>query len=73
MKTITFKVKINKEIQQAIAEDSRICSSIYRFSFNRYKDGLAKKDVYTKVNETFQNVNCHLRSCSQGEAYMKFL
>lgn len=73
MKTISFKVKTNEEIQQVIAEDSRICSAMYRFSYNRYKDGLSKKDIYAKVNETFANVNCHLRSCAQGEAHMKFL
>lgn len=73
MKTISFRVKTDEEIQQAIAEDSRICSAMYRFAFNRYKDGLSKKDIYAKVNETFANVNCHLRSCAQGEAHMKFL
>ena len=73
MKTISFKVKTDEQIQQAIAEDSRICSAMYRFAFNRYKDGLSKKDIYAKVNETFANVSCHLRSCAQGEAYMKFL
>ena len=46
---------------------------MYRFAYNRYKENLSKKEVYTKVNEVFPNVNCHLRSCAQGEAYMKFL
>ena len=46
---------------------------MYRFAFNCYKDGLSKKDIYAKVNETFANMNCHLRSCAQGEANMKFL
>lgn len=73
MKTISFKVKINEQIHQAIAEDSRVCSAIYRFSYNRYKESLSKKEIYAKVNETFPNVNCHLRSCAQGEAHMKFL
>lgn len=73
MKTISFKVKINEQIHQAIVEDSRVCSAIYRFSYNRYKESLSKKEIYTKVNETFPNVNCHLRSCAQGEAHMKFL
>lgn len=33
-----------------------------RFAFNRCKEGLSKKEVYAKVNEVFNNVNCHLRS-----------
>ena len=37
MKTIAFKFKTdNVELQKAIAEDSRVCSSMRRFAFNRF-------------------------------------
>ena len=72
MKTIIFKIKTNEEIEKAISQDSRVCSAMYRFAFNRYREKLSKKEVYAKVNETFPGVNCHLRSCAQGEAYIKF-
>jgi len=63
MKTISFKIKVDEELQKVISEDSRVCSAMYRFTFNRFKENLSKKDVYTKVNDTFTNVSCHLRSC----------
>lgn len=72
MKTISFKIKTNEELEKAIFQDSRICSAMYRFAFNRYRESLSKKEIYAKVNETFANVNCHLRSCAQGEAFIKF-
>ena len=72
MKTITFKIKTNEELERAVSQDSRICSAMYRFAFNRYRESFLKKEVYAKVNETFADVNCHLRSCAQGEAFMKF-
>ena len=53
---------MNEELQKVISEDSRICSSIRRFAFNRLKDGLSGKEVYKKIAETFIDVNCHLRN-----------
>ena len=73
MKTISFKIKIDENLQQAIVADGRIQSSICRFSYNRLKEGLSKKEIYAKVNEMFPDVNCHIRSCGQGEAYQIFL
>ena len=73
MKTISFKIKINDDLQQTIVADGRIQSSICRFSYNRLKEGLSKKEIYAKVNEIFPDVNCHIRSCGQGEAYQIFL
>ena len=51
MKTISFRIKMTDEIQKVISEDSRIYSSIYRFAYNRFKDGLSGKEVYVKVSE----------------------
>ena len=69
MKTISFKINVDEKLQQAIAADGRVQSSICRFSYNRLKEGLSKKEIYAKVNEIFAGVNCHIRSCGQGEAY----
>ena len=40
MKTLIFKIQVSNDIKEVIEEDSRKCSSIYRFSFNRYQDKL---------------------------------
>ena len=68
MKTISFRIKITDEIQKVISEDSRIYSSIYRFAYNRFKDGLSGKEVYAKVSESFPFVNCHIRNSAQRNA-----
>ena len=62
MKTISFKIKVDEKLQKVISEDSRIYSDIYRYSFNRFKEGLPGKEVYTKVAKLFPNMNCHLRN-----------
>ena len=63
MKTISFKFKTNNdEFQKAISEDSRVCSSMRRFAFNRFKEGKTNKEVYTELGERFSNVNSHLRN-----------
>lgn len=62
MKTISFKIKTHKELQKVISEDSRICSSIYRFAFNRFQDHLTASQIYKIIAKTFINVNCHLRN-----------
>ena len=68
MKTISFRIKMTDEIQKVISEDSRIYSSIYRFSYNRFKDGISGKEVYAKVSESFPFVNCHIRNSAQRNA-----
>lgn len=72
MKTIIFKIKLNKELQKVINEDSRICSSIYRFAFNRFQDKLSNKDNYILISEKFKDVNCHLRNSSLRAANSLF-
>ena len=68
MKTITFKVKTNEEIQQAIIEDSRICSAMYRFAFNRFQDRIVCQQIYRMIAEKFEDVNCHLRNSALRKA-----
>ena len=59
MNTISFKIQINEEVEKAISQDARICSSMYRFAFNRFKDGLKNLEVYATLNEKFK-MNSHL-------------
>ena len=68
MKTISFKVKTNEEIQHAIAEDSRICSAMYRFAFNRFQDGKTAGEIYRILSSTFPNANSHLRNSAMRKA-----
>ena len=68
MKTISFKIKVDEELQKVISEDSRVYSDMYRYSFNRFKEGLSGKEVYAKVAELFPNMNCHLRNSAQRNA-----
>ena len=68
MKTISFKIEINEKLQEVISEDSRICSSIYRFAFNRFQDHLASNQIYKLIAEIFDNVNCHLRNSALRSA-----
>lgn len=68
MKTISFKIKVDEELQKVISEDSRVYSDMYRYSFNRFKEGLSGKEVYAKVAELFSNINCHLRNSAQRNA-----
>ena len=68
MKTISFKIKVDEDLQKVISEDSRVYSDMYRYSFNRFKEGLSGKEVYAKVAELFPNMNCHLRNSAQRNA-----
>ena len=62
MKTISFKIKVGEELRKVISEDSRVYSDMYRYSFNRFREGLSGKEVYAKVAELFPGMNCHLRN-----------
>ena len=68
MKTISFRIKMTDKIQKVISEDSRIYSSIYRFAYNRFRNGLSGKEVYAKVSESVPFVNCHIRNSAQQNA-----
>lgn len=46
MKTISFKVKTNEDLQEVISEDSRICSAMRRYAFNRLQDGIKQREIY---------------------------
>ena len=59
MKTISYKIKMTEELEKVISQDSRICSSMYRFAFNRFNEGLKNLAVYSKLTETY-DMNSHL-------------
>ena len=68
MKTISFKIKVDKELEKMISQDSRICSSIYRFAFNRFQDGIVCQQIYRMIAKKFDHVNCHLRNSALRKA-----
>lgn len=63
MKTIVFKFKLTEDLEKIISHDSRICSSIVRYSFNRFRDGISYKEIYNDVSQKFE-ANCHLKNSS---------
>ena len=67
MKTISFKIETNDELQKVISEDSRICSSIVRYCFNRFQEGKVYKEIYQDITEKF-DINCHLKNSSLRNA-----
>ena len=34
-----------------ISEDSRICSAMRRFAFNRFQDGVKQREIYQLIND----------------------
>ena len=67
MKTISFKVKTNEELQKVISEDSRICSAMRRYAFNRLQDGVKQREIYQMIVSKF-DCNCHLANSALRNA-----
>ena len=67
MKTISFKVRINEELQKVISEDSRICSAMRRYAFNRLQDGVKQREIYQMIINKF-DCNCHLANSALRNA-----
>lgn len=67
MKTISFRIKTNDELQKVISEDSRVYSSMVRYSFNRLKDNASIKDIYNDLGSKF-DISSHLRNCASRQA-----
>lgn len=67
MKTISFKIETNAQLQRVISEDSRICSAMRRFAFNRFQDGVKQREIYQLINEKFE-CNCHLKNSALRSA-----
>ena len=67
MKTISFKIETNDQLQNVISEDSRICSAMRRFAFNRFQDGVKQREIYQLINDKFE-CNCHLKNSALRNA-----
>ena len=67
MKTISFKIETNAQLQKVISEDSRICSAMRRFAFNRFQDGVKQREIYQLINKKFE-CNCHLKNSALRSA-----
>lgn len=67
MKTISFKIETNEQLQKVISEDSRVCSSIVRYCFNRFQDGKVYKEIYQDITEKF-DIKCHLKNSALRNA-----
>ena len=62
MKTISFRFKYeDKKLQDALLEDSRICSAMKRFVFNRLKEKKTKVQINAELKEKFK-CNSFLRN-----------
>lgn len=59
MKTISFKIQLDGDLEKVVSRDSRICSSMYRFAFSRFVDGLKNLEVYKSLREHF-DMNSHV-------------
>lgn len=59
MKTISIKIELNTDLEKVISEDSRICSSAYRYCFNRLQDKKDPNFIYNDITEKF-NLNTHI-------------
>ena len=67
MKTIKLPVTFNEKIE----EDIRVYSSVVRYSFNRFQEGLKIKEIYHLCTEKF-NLGSHLLNCANREAQTLF-
>ena len=68
MKTISFKIQLNEELKKVISQDSRICSSMYRFAFNKFQDNKTSGEIYRILSNFFPTTNSHLRNSAMRRA-----
>ena len=72
MKTISFRFKYeDKHLQDALLEDSRICSAMKRFVFNRLKEKKTKVQINAELKEKFK-CNSFLRNSEIIDGSMAF-
>lgn len=67
MKTIKLPVSFDDSIE----EDIRVYSSVVRYSFNRFREGLKINEIYHLCSEKF-NLCSHLLNCANREAQSLF-
>ena len=72
MKTISFRFKYeDKKLQEVLLEDSRICSAMKRFVFNRLKEKKTKVEINAELKEKFK-CNSYLRNSEIIDGSMAF-
>ena len=72
MKTISFRFKYeDNHLQDALLEDSRICSAMKRFVFNRLLDKKSKVEINAELKEKFK-CNSFLRNSEIIDGSMTF-
>ena len=72
MKTISFRFKYeDKKLQDVLLEDSRICSAMKRFVFNRLKEKKNKVEINSELKEKFK-CNSFLRNSEIIDGSMAF-
>ena len=72
MKTISFRFKYeDKKLQDVLLEDSRICSAMKRFVFNRLKEKKTKVQINAELKEKFK-CNSFLRNSEIIDGSMAF-
>ena len=72
MKTISFRFKYeDKKLQEVLLEDSRICSSMKRFVFNRLLEKKTKVEINAELKEKFK-CNSYLRNSEIIDGSMAF-
>ena len=72
MKTISFRFKYeDKKLQEILLEDSRICSAMKRFVFNRLKEKKTKVEINAELKEKFK-CNSYLRNSEIIDGSMAF-
>mgnify|MGYP004654080287 CR=1 FL=1 len=72
MKTISFRFKYEgKNLQDVLLEDSRICSAMKRFVFNRLKEKKTKVEINSELKEKFK-CNSFLRNSEIIDGSMAF-
>lgn len=72
MKTISFRFKYeDKKLQEVLLEDSRICSAMKRFVFNRLKEKKTKVEINAELKEKFK-CNSFLRNSEIIDGSMAF-
>ena len=72
MKTISFRFKYeDKKLQEVLLEDSRICSSMKRFVFNRLLEKKTKVEINAELKVKFK-CNSYLRNSEIIDGSMAF-
>ena len=72
MKTISFRFKYeDKKLQDVLLEDSRICSAMKRFVFNRLLEKKSKVEINAELKEKFK-CNSFLRNSEIIDGSMAF-